>query len=129
MRYDTSLAPRLTELAILVVARHWTAPYEWAIHAREAARAGVADAVIAAIAAGRIPVFDAPDESVVYAFATTLVATSRVPDPVYDAAVAAFGAHGVVELAGLIGYYTLVAMTLNLFEVPPPPGAPALPAL
>lgn len=55
LRYRNALGQRLTELAILVTARHWTQPVEWAIHAPIAQREGVAAETVAAIAAGRRP--------------------------------------------------------------------------
>ena len=127
LRYDTSLGPRLSELAILVVARRWAARYEWAVHAVEAAKAGVAAEVIAAIGAGRPPDLAGQDDQVVVDVATELVTAGRLADTTFARADAALGRQGLVELVGLVGYYTLVAMTLNAFEVPAPEGAPPLP--
>ena len=127
LRYDTSLGPRLSELAILVVARRWTSDYEWAIHADEAARAGVPGDVIAAIGHGRTPVLEGEAEQVVFDAATELAHGARLSDDVFARAEAALGRPTLVELVGLVGYYTMVAMTLNAFEVPPPAGAPVLP--
>jgi 4-carboxymuconolactone decarboxylase len=129
LRYETSLGPRSTELAILVVARHWSSAYEWAIHAGEAARAGLGEGVIAALGAGRRPDLDGATEEAVYAVATELVAGAGLADPTFARAEAALGRQALVELVGLVGYYTMVAMTLNAFQVPVPEGAPALPPL
>ena len=68
LRYQTSLEPRLSELAILAVARHWSCQYEWHWHAPEAARAGLPDTVIEAIRHRRRPPFSAEDEVTVYDF-------------------------------------------------------------
>ena len=122
LRYDTSLGPALSELAILVTARAWTAQYEWYAHKREALKAGIDPAVIDAIAARRPPVLPDPKAQVVYDYARTLHGQQRVPDALHAAAVAALGETGVVELVGLLGYYTLVAMTLNAFEIGVPEG-------
>jgi 4-carboxymuconolactone decarboxylase len=127
LRYDTSLEPRLSELAILVVARRWSAHYEWATHAVEAARAGLPDDVIAAIAARRTPALAEGVEQAVYDVAAELVADGVVADATFARADAAVGRQGLVELVGLVGYYTMVAMTLNAFEVPVPADAPRLP--
>lgn len=127
VRYETALPPALSELAILVVARRWRAHYEWAVHAGEAARAGVTPPVIAAIAAGEAPVLDADAAAAVYGFARDLVTDGRVSDARYAAAVGALGEAGVVDLVAVVGYYTLVAFTLNAFEVAAPDGAPRLP--
>jgi 4-carboxymuconolactone decarboxylase len=126
VRYETSLPPRLSELAILVVARHWSCQYEWAVHAGEAVRAGVADQVIADIAAGRVPDI-AGEARVVHDVARSVAASSELDDATFAAGEAALGRQGLVELVGLVGYYTMVAMTLNAFAVPAPQGAPRLP--
>jgi 4-carboxymuconolactone decarboxylase len=126
VRYETALAPRLSELAILVVARHWSCAYEWAVHAVEAAGAGVPADVIDAVANGIAPGLAAPDEAV-FEFARELVRRGSVSDEAFQAVDGALGRQAVVELTALVGYYTLVAMTLNAFEVPAPTGAPRLP--
>lgn len=126
LRYETSLGARCSELAILVVARRWSCAYEWAVHAREAAAAGWADAVIQAIARGTRPDVTGGDAAV-FDFASELVGDGRVSDATYASAIAAVGEVGVTELGGLVGYYTLVAFTLNAREVPAPDGAPRLP--
>ena len=82
-RYGTSLPPRLSELAILIVAHHWKADYEWAIHAGEARKAGLSDDLIAAIEAGRRPVFDDPDAELLYDFATQFFRLNDVPDALF----------------------------------------------
>lgn len=119
-RYETSLGPRRSEIAILVVARHWTAQYEWAVHAAEAATAGVPAGVIADIAARRVPRFDQDAERIVFEFSSALVGSHTVSDDLYRAAVGALGEQALVELVGVLGYYTLVAMTLNAFAIEPP---------
>jgi 4-carboxymuconolactone decarboxylase len=125
LRYDTSLGPLLSELAILVTARFWTSQYEWYAHKKEALKAGVDPAIIAAIATRQPPAFDDPRMKAVYDYARELHERRTVSQPVHDAAEAAVGATGVVELVGLLGYYTLVAMTLNAFEIGVPDGEQA----
>jgi 4-carboxymuconolactone decarboxylase len=117
VRYETSLAPRISELAILVVARYWSSEYEWTVHKAEALKAGLPAAVIDALADDRPPRFDHETEAAVYEFAMRLCHTRVVPDEVYRRAVAALGETGVVELVGILGYYTLISMTLNAFEI------------
>ena len=126
LRYETALAPRLSELAILVVARHWSCAYEWAVHVAEAGRAGVPPEVVAAVARGEVPVLPSPDD-VVHAVARALVATGRLDDALCRHATAALGEPAFTELVGLVGYYTLVAFTLNAREVPAPAGSALLP--
>ena len=117
VRYQTTLEPRLSELAILVCARHWTSHHEWAAHKREGLKAGMDPAVIAAIAARREPTLRDAREEAVFAVSRTLLATGRVPAPLYAQGVAALGERGMVELVGILGYYCLVALTLNTFEL------------
>lgn len=128
VRYETSLAPHLSELAILVVARHWHCAYEWAVHAGEAARAGVSADVIEAIGRGTAPDLD-PAAAVVVDASRQLLATGRLDDAAFDAAVAALGDRGLTDLVAVVGYYTLVAFSLNARQVPTPVGAPGLPPL
>ncbi|MDT7953227.1 MAG: carboxymuconolactone decarboxylase family protein [Acetobacteraceae bacterium] len=122
LRYDTTLGPRRSELAILVTARAWTAQYEWFAHKREALKAGLDPAIVDAIASRQPPPFADPGDQVVYDYARALHGNHRVPQVLHDAAVATLGERGVVELIGLLGYYTLVAMTLNAFEFGLPEG-------
>ncbi len=129
LRYDTSLGPRLSELAILAVARHWSCQYEWHWHAPEAVKAGLPDAVIEAIRQRRPPPLAAPDEMAVYDFTCELQINRAVSDETYDKALSLLGPAGVVELTALNGYYAMIAMTLNEHRVPLPDGAaPQLPA-
>lgn len=122
LRYDTSLPPELSELAILVTARFWTAHFEWFAHEREALRAGLDPAIIEAINDRRDPPLADPKARAVYDYAKILHETHSVPQPIHAAAVERLGEHGVVELVGLLGYYTLVSMTLNAFGIGLPDG-------
>jgi 4-carboxymuconolactone decarboxylase len=117
VRYETTMGPRLSELAILVVARWWSSEYEWAVHKREALAAGVSAEIIDDIDHQRPPTFEQRDEQAVFDFSMSLCRTRWVPDAVYREAVAAIGEQGVVELVGVLGYYTLISMTLNVFEI------------
>jgi 4-carboxymuconolactone decarboxylase len=122
LRYDTTLGPRYSELAILVTARAWSAQYEWYAHKKMALEAGLDPAIIDAINHRRVPDFDDPKAQLVYEFSESLHENRVVPKPLYDKALAILGERGVVELVGLLGYYTLVSMTLNTFEVELPDG-------
>lgn len=122
LRYDTSLGPRLSELAILVTARFWTSQYEWYAHKREALKAGLDPETVEAIARRDTPLFTDEKARIVYDYATALHGAHAVPDELHAAAVRALGEQGVVELVGLLGYYTLVAMTLNAFDIGVPSG-------
>ena len=126
LRFATSLERRLTEVAILTVGARWKAEFEWWAHARMARRHGVPDPVVDAIAAGQDPPFRADDERTVYALARELSQTGRVGQDAYAAAQRLLGDAGLVELVSLCGYYTLISFLLNAFEVPLPPGVPAV---
>jgi 4-carboxymuconolactone decarboxylase len=105
-----------------VEAREWRAEFEWWAHVRLARRAGVASEVIAAIQEGRDPSFTDRGEEIAWRFSRELLDHRRVSGATYEAARRRFGETGVVELVTLLGYYTLVSMTLNTFEVPLPEG-------
>jgi 4-carboxymuconolactone decarboxylase len=127
LRFKTCLPPKLNELAIIVTGRRWTSQIEWWVHARAAAAAGLSATVIEAIRTGAAPVFDDPGDAAVYEFARQLQQTGTVPIATYRAVEQRWGAKGVVELTAVIGYYTMVSMTLNVHEIPMPDGiAPPL---
>jgi 4-carboxymuconolactone decarboxylase len=119
-RFRSALPPALSELAILVCASHWQAQFEWWAHARLAREAGVPEAVVAAVRAGTPPPLGDPAATVVYRFSKTLLEERRVPEALFAEAQERLGERGVVDLVGLLGYYALVSLTLNAFEVPVP---------
>jgi 4-carboxymuconolactone decarboxylase len=123
-RYGTQLPPVLSELAILVTGAHWRAGFEWAVHAPIAAKAGLAPEVIEAIRTGAEPRFSDDKQAAVHAFARELHAKRTVSEETYRRAVEALGLQAVVDLVGILGYYTLISMTINAFQVPLPDGAP-----
>lgn len=123
LRYHTSLPPRLSELAILVTARLWRSSYEWRVHAGAAARAELDAATISAVRLGEVPAHAAPDERLVIDITTALHERGRIGDALFDLATAELGRDGLAELVGILGYYTLVSMTLNVYDIDTP-GAP-----
>ena len=125
VRLGTSVPPRLSELAILCTARFWQAQYEWAAHAAIAAKQGVKPATIRDLHAGRTPTSAPRDEMAIYAFVRELYATRRVSDATYKRVHKLLGDAGMVELAGILGYYAMVSMILNVFRMPVPEGTPA----
>lgn len=126
-RYDSSLEPRLSELAILVTGRVWGSEFEWASHKPIALKAGIAPEIVEAIRTRREPAFERDDEAVVYAFARMLHEKRRIDDALYRRAVEILGEGAVVDLTGILGYYTLISMTINVFQVDLPDGiAPEL---
>jgi 4-carboxymuconolactone decarboxylase len=122
LRWGTSLPDRLSELAIIATARFWRAQYEWYAHAPLAEKAGVPAAAIEAIRIDGTPVFAATDEALVYRLCSEIFRSRRLADDSFSEAVAALGETGLVEVIGIIGYYTLIANTLNVFQVGLPAG-------
>jgi len=120
VRYSTSLAPRVSELAILVCARRWSASYEWFVHAPIAEKAGVPREAIEALGAGRLVQLADETDSAIYSFCTELLSYKRVSDATYERALGRLGKASLIELVGVLGYYSLVALTINAFEVVPP---------
>lgn len=120
-RYRTSLPQRLSELAILLTASQWQSQAEWLIHEPIARQAGLEERIIKALQQGKQPDFSCIDQELIYRIGTSLYATRRVPAELYRQGVAQFGEKGMVELIGIFGYYALVAMTLNTFEMRPQP--------
>jgi 4-carboxymuconolactone decarboxylase len=130
LRYQSSLPLRLNEFAILITARQWDAQIEWFVHHPLALKAGLAPAVAADLAQGKRPAGMQEDEAIVYQFCKELHETKRVSDPTFKAMLDKFGERGVIDLIGLTGYYTTLAMVLNVAQQPLPGGAPPpLPAL
>ena len=127
LRYKSALPPKLSEFAILIVARRWTQQYEWHVHRPIAERAGVPAEHIRAVAEGRRPDGMAADEAVVHDFLQELQVNRAVSDTTYGRIVELFGERGVIDLCGLCGYYSLLAMVMNVARTPLPAGvAPPL---
>ena len=122
LRFDISLPRNVIEVATLVVGSHWRAQFEWWAHERLAKQAGVSEAVIAAIKHGERPDFTNDDEAGAYDVASELYRTQRLTDASYAKAVQRFGESGAFELIALVGYYSLVSLLLNGFDVPLPAG-------
>jgi 4-carboxymuconolactone decarboxylase len=117
----TSLDRGLVELAISITGRVWEANVEWAAHAPRAVEYGIPQAVMDDVLAGRRPK-GTPEQELTYDVCMAMHSDHRLALPVYREAVAAFGERGLAEIMGIIGYYTLVSMTLNAFEVEVAPG-------
>jgi len=127
LRFTSVLPPRLSEFAIIITARQWTQNYEWDVHAPLAQQGGLKPSIIAALADGRRPVEMADDEDVLYTFCDELHRNQSVSDATYDRTVKTFGEQGVIDILGISGYYTMLAMVLNTARTPVPAGhTPAL---
>lgn len=120
-RYGSALEPRLSELAIITVGAYWKAGFEWAVHAPLALEAGIGAAAIAAVRGqSDDPPFEREDERIVYEFAHELLNRHFVSAERFQEAVSAFGTPAVVDLVGILGYYSLICMTINAFEIDAP---------
>ena len=130
LRYRSAIGLRLSELAILIVARHWSQQVEWAIHAPIAQREGIAPDTVAAIARGERPAAMPDDVAAVHDFCTELNCDKVVSDATWARVVSRFGEHATVDLIGINGYYTLLAMLMNAARTEvPASSAPPLPPL
>jgi 4-carboxymuconolactone decarboxylase len=123
LRFSTILPKKLSELAIIVTGRRWNSQVEFHIHAEAARAAGLDPAAVEAIRLGEPPVLGDDAEAEVYEFARQLQQAGAVEPALHAAVTARWGERGVVELTGVIGYYTMVSMTLNAHEIPLPDGA------
>jgi 4-carboxymuconolactone decarboxylase len=130
LRYRSVLPLRLSEFIILITAREWSQQLEWHIHQPIALKAGLAPDVVTAIQLGRRPDVMGEEETLTYAFSTELHRNQGVSDTTYQRVVAKFGEQGAIEMAGINGYYTLLAMTMNAAQTALPAGSePQLPPL
>lgn len=122
LRFHSALGNTLSELVILITAREWSQDFEWWYHYPIALKAGISKEIADAVADGRHPVGMSEDEEMVYDYATELIRTKRVSDRSFARVKARFGEKGVVDLTGIAGYYTFLAMQLNAAQYKLPPG-------
>jgi len=125
MRFGSNLPPRLSELAIIVTGAHYKAEYEWYAHVRFAQEAGIPEAVTEAIRKGAVPDLPDADQRMVHRVAVELTRNHGLSDTTYAEAVEVLGLPALVDLIALVGYYGIVSLTLNTFEIPTPDGSSA----
>jgi 4-carboxymuconolactone decarboxylase len=123
-RYKTGVPPRLSELAILVTAKLWRAQYEWFAHVPHAERAGVKKETIRELQRGRLPRSASKEERAIFDFVRELYRTRRVSDRTFKRVHDILGRAATIELVGILGYYALISMVLNVFRMPLPEGEP-----
>jgi 4-carboxymuconolactone decarboxylase len=116
LRYKSSIGNTLSELAILITAHEWMQNYEWAVHYPIALKAGIRKEVADDIGVGRRPTSMSPDEETVFNFTGELLRNKQVSDATFERAKSRFGAKGVVDMTGIVGYYTFLAMQLNVAQ-------------
>jgi 4-carboxymuconolactone decarboxylase len=118
LRYKSAIGNTLSELEILLTAREWTQEYEWSVHYPIALKAGIKAEIADAIADSRRPAALSADEEIVYDYAVELLKNKQVSNATFERAKARFGAKGVVDMTGIVGYYTFLAMQLNVAHYP-----------
>ena len=128
LRYNSALPPRLNEFVILITARQWTQQYEWFVHHPLALKAGLNADVAQALAEGRRPTGMAEDEAAVYDFCDELFRTRSVSDATYARALAKFKEQGIIDMLGVVGYYSTLSMIMNATRTPVPDGKTFLPS-
>ena len=117
-RSQPLLSNRQNELAILMTGRFWTTQYEWAVHHRVAAQAGISEDTISAIREGRRPAMLQPDEAAIYNFLTELLNTRQVSDIYFQSLKEQLGEKRIVDLIALVGFYQTVSMMMNVDRFP-----------
>lgn len=120
LRLHGKLDRRLFELMIAIVARHWSAQYEWFAHMTRGLDAGLSPDVYEAIRTGKVPNFTNHDENLVYKLVNEIIQTKTLSKQSYDLGVEALGLENLIELVTGVGFYTTIAMVLNVFDVPVP---------
>src|SRR5471032_3290817 len=127
LRYHSAIGNTLSELVILITARAWSQGYEWSAHQPLALKAGISKEIVDAIAEGRRPAAMSDDEAIAYDFTMELQNNKGVSDTTYARAEKRWGKKGAVDMAGISGYYTFLALQLNMARQPVADGAPPLP--
>ncbi len=127
LRFHSAIGNTLSELVILITARAWSQGYEWSAHQPIALKAGISREIVDAIAEGRHPAAMSADEEIAYDFTMELQNNKSVSDATFAKAEKRFGKKGAVDIAGISGYYTFLAMQLNMARHPVPADAPPLP--
>jgi 4-carboxymuconolactone decarboxylase len=122
LRANGKLDKRLFELMVLIVARRWSAQYEWYAHASSALKEGLSPETVEAIQHRRRPESLREDEQLIYDVITELADTGTLNQPSYDRALAALGHDLLIELITAAGFYTMIALVLNVFDAPVPTG-------
>jgi 4-carboxymuconolactone decarboxylase len=129
LRFQNTVGLRNSEFAVLIVARHWSQPIEWAIHRPIAEKEGVLPATCDAIAEGRRPDNMTEDETLIYNVLEELRNNRSMSDPTYAQLLKRFGEQGVIDLVAHYGYYSLLAMTMNVARTAVPDNGTAVAGL
>jgi 4-carboxymuconolactone decarboxylase len=125
LRYESAIEPRLREMVILLTARHFRQEFEWVTHEAPARDAGVPPATIDAIRTGTRPASLAADEAMILELCAVLFDDGRVPDALYTRAVDVLGEPGLIDVVCAVGYYTTLALIMNVTRTALPADATA----
>ncbi len=117
IRFESQLDPKIVEMAALAAARELECKHEWAAHVTHAAKAGIRQETIRAIHQRKAPDALSPDDAQIVSYVQELLRSHRVSEPAFQALLGRLGVRGLVELTATIGYYAMLACTLNAFEV------------
>ena len=117
VRFDSSLSPKLSELAILITARYWSAQFEWVHHVPSAREAQISEDIISAISYAKKPIFSNASMQTVFDYCAELHRDKEVSDDTYKSAISKLGTPGVIDLTAICGYYTLISMTIRAFRI------------
>ena len=120
LRFRSSLEPRINEFLMCVVSRAWTQQFEWCVHVPLALKAGVKQETLESLSEGRRPVAMTEDEEIAYDFWDELTRTKGVSEATYTRALRKLGEAGIIDMLGLLGYFTTVSMVMNVAHTPPP---------
>jgi 4-carboxymuconolactone decarboxylase len=127
LRFQSALETRINEFVMLITSRHWTQQFEWFVHMPLALKAGIKRETLEALGEGRRPTGMAEDEEIAYELCDELFRTHGVSETTYRRAIAKFGERGVLDMVGLVGYFSTVSMVMNVAHTPPQPDATVLP--
>lgn len=118
LRFNNSIPQELVEMSILITARNWTQQYEWNAHYPLALKAGLKAEAANAIGEGRHPAGLSADEEMIWDFDQELLHNKNVSNTTYARVAKRFGEQGVVDLTGLAGYYSTLAMIMSVAQTP-----------
>ena len=118
-RFESNLPQRLSELCILIMAAHWKASGEWIDHAPIARELGIDATALEAVLKGQPAKFKQNDEVVTYEFAQELLQTRDVSDLTYQRAKDVLGERGVIDVVAVLGYYSMIVMSMKAFAMKP----------
>lgn len=122
VRFESTVPARLREFAILIVSRHWRCAYEWNAHVSLAKLQGISAETLVRVGRAEEPLWGDGTEAdhIVHSYCRELLRTGHVEEKIYAAGLALLGEPGVVDLTALVGYYTLLALSINAHGIAPP---------